>query len=106
MDIILDHFSRLYREKNQLALIAWAYGTISVVAVILAGLIALIDQAVGKSLLIIPLISAGAFCANVIMWAIIRLILDAYNSHQQLKAKASKEAERKAKRVQAKSTKK
>ena len=106
MDIVWNHFIRLYREKNQLALLAWAYGIISVIAVIIAGLVALIDQSVGKSILFIPLISACAFCANIVMWAIIRLILDAYASYTQAKIKAAKEAERKAKRVAAKSTKK
>ena len=73
---ILGYFLGLYQEKKQVALLAWAYGIIAVVFTLLAGLIALINQSIGVGFLIIPLVAAVAFSVNIVMWALIRFIIE------------------------------
>ncbi len=92
-----EKFLKMYREKNQLSLLTWAYAIISVAVVIMAGLIALINQSVGVAILIIPLIAIAAMCANVIVWSLIRFLLQTYETKEKAKQRAAKRAVKKSK---------
>ena len=96
MNSVWEYFTKLYREKSQVTLLTWAYGIISVVVVLVAGLIALINQSVGVAVLIVPLISISALCANIFVWAFVRFILDAYQLREAARQKALKAAEKRA----------
>ena len=87
----------MYREKNQLSLLTWAYAIISIAVVIMAGLIALINQSVGVAILIIPLVAIAAMCANVIVWSLIRFLLQTYETKEKAKQRAAKRAVKKSK---------
>lgn len=75
---ILNHFSRLYTEKRELALLEWTYFAMVVAAVMIAGIIALFNQALGLSILIVPLVAFVAMSMNVVAWALIKLAADSF----------------------------
>ena len=97
MESMWEKFSKMYREKKQLSLLTWAYAIISIAVVIAAGLIALINQSVGVAILIIPLVAIAAMCANVIMWSLIRFLLQTYETKEKAKQRAAKRAVKKSK---------
>ncbi len=90
MESIWEKFTKLYREKSQVTLLTWAYVIISVAVVIVAGLIALINQSVGVAILIVPLVAVAAMCANIFVWSLIRFILDTHEQNEKAKARAAK----------------
>ena len=105
MNSVWEYFTKLYREKSQVTLLTWAYGIISVVVVLVAGLIALINQSVGVAVLIVPLISISALCANIFVWAFVRFILDTHNIREETRKRiAAKEARAAKRAVAAKSS--
>jgi hypothetical protein len=86
---ILRYFIGIYRKNRQLVLLSWVYGILAIVFVFIAGIFALINQSVGVAILIVPLVAICALSANVVAWALIRLMLDST-------AKKLEEAEKKA----------
>lgn len=92
MESIWDKFSKMYREKSQVCLLTWAYGIISVAVIVVAGLIALINQSVGVAILIIPLIAVAAMCANVMVWSLIRFVIESHEAKEKAKQRAVKQA--------------
>ena len=90
MESIWEKFTKMYREKRQVTLLSWAYAIISIAVVIVAGLIALINQSIGVAILIVPLIAVAAMCANVFVWSLIRFILDTHEQNEKAKARAMK----------------
>ena len=95
MDSIWDKFTKIYREKRQVSLLTWAYAIISVAVIIVAGLIALINQSVGVAILIIPLIAIAAMCANIMVWSLIRFILETHEQKTKAKSRAEKQTNKK-----------
>ena len=73
---VVRYFLHLYQEKKQVALLAWAYAIIMVISTLIAGLVALFDQSLGVGLLIVPLIALVAFSVNILMWAMVRFIIE------------------------------
>ena len=76
MKSVLNYFFNLYRDKAQIILLSWCYSAIAIIFVIIAGFCALINQSFGVAMLIIPLVAVTALCMNVVMWALIRFLLD------------------------------
>ena len=72
-----NYFTNLYKSGQYLALLNWVYGLIAVVALVLSGITALINQPLGNSLLIIPAVFSIALAANVVAWSLIKLLFDA-----------------------------
>ncbi len=99
---VINYFAKLYKEKKQIALLAWAYSILAVVTIFVAGLCALINQSVGVRMLIVPLISIIALCTNVVTWSLVRFVLDAFTA----RIKAKQIAEEKAGKTEKKSAKK
>ena len=95
MDSIWDKFTKMYREKRQVSLLTWTYVVISVVVIIVAGLIALINQSVGVAVLIIPLVAIAAMCANIMVWSLIRFILETHEQKAKAKARSEKQTNKK-----------
>lgn len=95
MESIWEKFTKMYREKSQVSLLTWAYAIISVAVIIVAGLIALINQSVGVAILIVPLIAIAAMCANVMVWSLIRFILETHENNEKAKQRAAKQAAKK-----------
>ena len=95
MESIWEKFTKMYREKSQVGLLTWAYAIISVAVIIVAGLIALINQSVGVAILIVPLIAIAAMCANVMVWSLIRFVLETHENNEKAKQRAAKQAAKK-----------
>jgi hypothetical protein len=93
MKSVIDYFVDLYKENKQIVLLSYCYAAIAVVFTIVAGLFALINQPLGVSLLVIPLVAVIALCMNVVFWALVHLAIDS-----QSKKIAKKSAEKTAKK--------
>ena len=77
-----NYFTNLYKSGQYLALLNWVYGLIAVVALVLSGITALINQPLGNSLLIIPAVFSVALAANVVAWSLIKLLFDALTAEK------------------------
>lgn len=62
----------LYRSNKRLELLQYAYVGVFIAVLVLAGLIALINQAVGVALLVVPLICLIAAAMNLIAWSLVK----------------------------------
>ena len=91
MENIWDKISRMYREKRQISLLTWTYLSVAIVAVIVAGLIALVSQPTGVALLVVPVVAVAAMLANVIVWALIRFIIESHEQNEKSKARTEKQ---------------
>lgn len=98
MNNIWDKITRMYREKREISLLTWAYASVAVVVLIVAGLIALVNQPTGVSLLVVPLISVVAMIANVVVWALIRFIIETHEQNEKSKVRNEKQSNKTAKR--------
>ena len=74
----LEYFTKLYKEKRELAMLQWTYLIMVVVSVLIAGLFALFDRSVGVGMLIVPLVTLIAMSMNVVAWALIKLAADTF----------------------------
>lgn len=93
---ILRYFVDLYRKNRQLVLLSWIYGVIAVIFVFIAGILALINQSVGIALLIVPLVAISALSANIVAWALARLVLDSFKEKFDEDEKGSSKTNRKS----------
>lgn len=75
---VLNRFSKLYSEKKELAMLEWAYLLIVAGSVVVAGILALFDQALGTSILVVPLVAFIAMSMNIVAWALIKLAADTF----------------------------
>ena len=91
MDNIWDKISKMYREKREISLLTWAYASVAVTVLIVAGLIALISQPTGVSLLVVPFVSIVAMIANIVVWALIRFIIESHEQNEKSKARNEKQ---------------
>ena len=98
MNNIWDKITRMYREKREISLLTWAYASVAVVVLIVAGLIALVSQPTGVSLLVVPLISVVAMIANVVVWALIRFIIETHEQNEKSKVRNEKQSSKTAKK--------
>lgn len=73
MKAVFEYLKKLYLERKQISLLSCFYGVVAVAFVFIAGLCALVNQSFGVALLIIPLVALVALCANVTVWALIKL---------------------------------
>ena len=98
MENIWDKISRMYREKRQISLLTWTYLSVAIVAVIVAGLIALVSQPTGVALLVVPVVAVAAMLANVIVWALIRFIIESHEQNEKSKARTEKQTSKTVKK--------
>lgn len=92
---IINYFSKLYTEKKELALLEWTYLVMVVVSVLIAGIFALFNQALGVSILIVPLVAFIAMSMNVIAWALIKLGADTFLKKSDSNKKSDKKVAKK-----------
>ena len=85
MKSVFDYFIDLYKENKQIVLLTWCYSAIAILFVIISGLIALINQPLGVSILIIPLVAVIALAMNVVFWALIHLAIDSKSKKKPVK---------------------
>ena len=95
----LQYLKQLYKEQRELTILEITYLIIAVLSFLVAAVIALLNQSLGVALLIIPFISFLALSANIIVWALIRMLLEEstradFKKSQTEKNQAEKAAEK------------
>lgn len=84
----LQYLKQLYKEQRELTILEVTYLIIAVLSFLVAAVIALLNQSLGVALLIIPFVSFLALSANMIVWALVRMLLDesTKNDHKNQKS--------------------
>ena len=83
---MVNDIIKLYKNGQKLVLLEVAYFTISVITFAVAGIIALFNQSLGVSILIVPLIALIAGVMNIITWSIVKLIIEHTIASKKAKA--------------------
>ncbi len=73
---LLSYLKQLYKEKRELTILEITYLVIAGVSFLVAAVIALLNQSLGVGLLIIPFIAFLAFSANLIVWALVKMLVE------------------------------
>ena len=68
---------KLYKDNKQLTLLEIAYFALPILSFAVAGIVALFNQSLGVNILIVPLIAFVAGLMNIVLWAVIRLVIEA-----------------------------
>lgn len=92
----LIYLKQLYKEKRELTILEVTYLIIAIISFLVAAVIALLNQSLGVALLIIPFVSFLALSANMIVWALVRMLLDESTKNDYKKSEASKDESEKA----------
>lgn len=74
---MFSYFKKLQKDNNRFGMLEYAYIVIIVVSVFIAGIIALFNQSLGVSVLVVPLIAAAAGTLNLVIWSLTKLAADA-----------------------------
>lgn len=102
----LQYLKQLYKEQRELTILEVTYLIIAVLSFLVAAVIALLNQSLGVALLIIPFVSFLALSANMIVWALVRMLLDESTKNDYKKSEVSKdESEKVVESVRDKHTK-
>ena len=67
---------KLYKDRRELTLLEITYFALSIVSFAIAGIIALFNQSLGVSVLIVPLIALVAGIMNIVAWSLVKLIIE------------------------------
>ena len=92
----LIYLKQLYKEKRELTILEVTYLIIAIISFLVAAVIALLNQSLGVALLIIPFVSFLALSANMIVWALVRMLLDESTKNDYKKSEVSKDESEKA----------
>lgn len=102
----LTYFKQLYKDKHELTILEITYLIIAITSFLVAAVIALLNQSLGIALLIIPFVAFLALSANIIVWALVRMLLDESVKNDHKKIEVSKdESEKTVKSVRNKRSK-
>ena len=91
----LIYLKQLYKEKRELTILEVTYLIIAIISFLVAAVIALLNQSLGVALLIIPFVSFLALSANMIVWALVRMLLDESSKNDHKKSEVSKDESKK-----------
>ena len=92
----LIYLKQLYKEKRELTILEVTYLIIAIISFLMAAVIALLNQSLGVALLIIPFVSFLALSANMIVWALVRMLLEESAKNDYKKSEVSKDESEKA----------
>lgn len=73
---LISYLKQLYKEKRELTILEITYLIIAGISFLVAAVIALLNQSLGVGLLIIPFIAFLAFSANLIVWALVKMLVE------------------------------
>ena len=88
---MINDIIKLYREGRELTLLEIAYFAITLLAFGVAGVVALFNQSLGVSILIVPLVSLIAGVMNIVAWSLVKLIIEHIIESKKAQKLASKE---------------
>ena len=83
------------KNNSMTKLIQVSYLIIGVLFIIIAGFFALFNQALGQGLITISLVAFGAFCLNIVVWALLNLAITSARDSQAAARKASRSPRKK-----------
>ena len=92
----LIYLKQLYKEKRELTILEVTYLIIAIISFLVAAVIALLNQSLGVALLIIPFVSFLALSANMIVWALVRILLDESTKNDYEESEVSNDESEKA----------
>jgi hypothetical protein len=72
---IVSKIIKIAENNSPMKILQVTYGIVGVVFVPIAGMFALVNQALGFALLIVPLVMFVALGLNTVMWALINLCI-------------------------------
>jgi len=67
---------KLYEERRELTLLEIAYFALTIISFVVAGTIALFNQNLGISFLIVPLLALIAGVVNIVAWSLVKLFVE------------------------------
>lgn len=67
---------KLYEGGRELTLLEIAYFVLAIVSFVIAGIVALFNQSLGVSMLIVPLFALIAGVVNIVAWSIVKILLE------------------------------
>lgn len=73
---MIKELIKLYKDRRELTLLEITYFALSVISFAIAGVLALFNQALGISVLIVPLVAFIAGLMNIVAWAVVRLFIE------------------------------
>ena len=73
---LISYLKQLYKEKRELTILEITYLIIAGISFLVSAVIALLNQSLGVGLLIIPFIAFLAFSANLIVWALVKMLVE------------------------------
>ena len=74
----LGYFKDLYQKHREYTLLQWLYAIVAILSLVICGIIALMNQTLGISLLIIPLTFGVAFATNLVIWSLLSTVLRSF----------------------------
>lgn len=83
---------KLYKERRELTLLEITYFALSVITFAVAGIIALFNQSLGVSILIVPLIALIAGVVNIVAWSVVKLVIESLINRKNADKAADKPA--------------
>ena len=88
--IMVNNLIKLIKDNRELTLLEIAYFALSLLSFAVAGVVALFNQSLGVSVLIVPLVALVAGVMNVIAWALVKLVMEQIISSRSGKKSAEK----------------
>ena len=80
-------FLKAYKSGNKMELLQRVYLLTAGGFIVLAGLVALLNQAVGVGLLIVPLVAGVAYAMNMVTWSVVESAAKSMKSSSSKKKK-------------------
>lgn len=73
---VMNGIIKLYKNHRELLLVEITYLIITLIAFVVSGVIALFNQSLGVAALVVPLVALIALVVNIVVWAMIKFVLD------------------------------
>lgn len=72
LEVLIETLERWNKTKNERQKLQHTFIVLSIVVVVLAGLVSLVNDDIGHAVLLVALVSFAAFCVNAIVWNLLQ----------------------------------
>ncbi len=73
---VMNGIIKLYKNHRELLLVEITYLVITLISFVVSGVIALFNQSLGVAALMVPLVALIALVVNIVVWAMVKFVLD------------------------------
>lgn len=87
---MINGIIKLYKNHRELTLLELTYFMLMLLAFAVAGVVALFNQSLGVSILIVPLVCLVACVVNLVAWAVVKLSLESLINSREKKDNTAK----------------